>query len=185
MLSKVIDRVHALQAALIGIRNSWSYYSQQLDQQEEEKVRKLQQAFQVWREDLQKQLPSGKLKSIESKLAALEGSVLSAGETCASPLLLHGLCGIRCTAKCPCSHVGTIILHTILLRVCAGRSAQRAARNVEVASSSMAETTALQMKELGARLARDLQQDLQAKSVAPTEDLTNLVPRLEASINGS
>ncbi|KAK9904083.1 hypothetical protein WJX75_004054 [Coccomyxa subellipsoidea] len=128
-----------LQADLNVIRNSWSYYSQQLDQHEEEKVRKLQQAFQVWREDLQKQLPSGKLKSIESKLAALEGSVLSAG-----------------------------------------RSAQSAARNVEVASSSMAETTALQMKELGARLARDLQQDLQAKSVAPTEDPTNLVPRLEA-----
>ena len=84
MLSEAIERVHASQADLKSIRDSWTYVSQQLDQHEEEKVQKLQEAFQVWREDLQKQLPSGKLKSIESKLAALEGSVLSAGEACAS-----------------------------------------------------------------------------------------------------
>ncbi len=49
---------------------------------------------------------------------------------------------------------------------------------MEAASSSMAETTARQMKELGARLVKDLQQDLQAKS-APSQGLDALVSRLE------
>ncbi|CAL8470912.1 g10454 [Coccomyxa elongata] len=132
-----------VQAGLQELQQSWSVVLQQLDQHEEVKVQKLQQAFQLWRDDLQKQLPTGKLKSIESKLAALEGSVLSAG-----------------------------------------RSAQSAARNVEVASSSMAESTALQLKELGSQLIRELQQDLQNRSVAPKEELNSLVAQLEG-IKGS
>ena len=60
-----------------------------------------------------------------------------------------------------------------------GRSAQSAARNVEVASSSMAESTALQLKELGSQLVRDLRQDLQNRSVAPEQELNSLVAQLE------
>lgn len=67
---------------------------QQLDQHEEVKVQKLQQAFQLWRDDLQKQLPTGKLKSIESKLAALEGSVLSAGDIHTILWLVHRVYGL-------------------------------------------------------------------------------------------
>ncbi len=78
---------------------------QQFDRHEEEKVQKLQEAFQLWREDLQKQLPSGKLKNIESKLAALEGSILSAGGACASlPLLCCS--GLQCPlAPCNSCHL--------------------------------------------------------------------------------
>lgn len=71
------------------MRESWSLISQRLEQREEAKEQKLQNVFQRWREDLQKQLPSGKLKSIESKLAALEGLVLSAGEGCPRYAYLH------------------------------------------------------------------------------------------------
>ena len=49
-------------------------------------MQQVAQAVQQLRADLQQQLPSGKLKAIESKLAALEGSVLSAGKASAIPL---------------------------------------------------------------------------------------------------
>lgn len=63
--------------------------------------------------------------------------------------------------------------------ICAGRVAQNAARNVEVASNIMTETTASQVKELGSQLVKDLKQELQIKSSAPVEELKNLAARLE------
>lgn len=74
------------------------------------------------------------------------------------------------TYKCGCS-------------ACAGRSAQSAARNVAVASNGMAESTTLQLKELGSQLIRELQQDLQNRSVAPKEELNSLVAQLEVRQN--
>ena len=68
-----------LQAALMEVREAWQGTAQQLQQREATQVQQVGQAVQQLREDLQRQLPSGKLKAIESKLAALEGSVLSAG----------------------------------------------------------------------------------------------------------
>ena len=68
-----------LQAALMEVREAWQGTAQQLQQREAVQVQQVGQAVQQLREDLQRQLPSGKLKAIESKLAALEGSVLSAG----------------------------------------------------------------------------------------------------------
>ena len=52
-------------------------------------MQQVAQAVQQLRADLQQQLPSGKLKAIESKLAALEGSVLSAGDVQAIPLPIY------------------------------------------------------------------------------------------------
>ena len=68
-----------MQAALQEVREAWQGTAQQLQQREAVQVQQVGQAVQQLREDLQRQLPSGKLKAIESKLAALEGSVLSAG----------------------------------------------------------------------------------------------------------
>lgn len=68
-----------MQAALMEVREAWQGTAQQLQQREAVQVQQVGQAVQQLREDLQRQLPSGKLKAIESKLAALEGSVLSAG----------------------------------------------------------------------------------------------------------
>ena len=61
------------------VREAWQGTAQQLQQREAAQVQQVGQAVQQLREDLQQQLPLGKLKAIESKLAALEGSVLSAG----------------------------------------------------------------------------------------------------------
>ena len=78
-----------MQAALLEVRAAWQDTAQQLQQREAVQVQQVGQAVQQLREDLQHQLPSGKLKAIESKLAALEGSVLSAG---AIQVLLQPFC---------------------------------------------------------------------------------------------
>ena len=67
------------------MREAWQGTAQQLQQREAAQVQQVAQAVQQLRADLQQQLPSGKLKAIESKLAALEGSVLSAGKASAIP----------------------------------------------------------------------------------------------------
>ena len=74
------------QAALLEVRAAWQGTAQQLQQRDAVQVAQVAQAVQQLRADLQQQLPSGKLKAIESKLAALEGSVLSAGKSSAIPL---------------------------------------------------------------------------------------------------
>ena len=74
------------QATLLDMRAAWQGTAQQLQQREAAQVQQVAQAVQQLRADLQQQLPSGKLKAIESKLAALEGSVLSAGKAAAIPL---------------------------------------------------------------------------------------------------
>lgn len=72
-------QAQCVQAALMEVREAWQGTAQQLQQREAAQVQQVGQAVQQLREDLQQQLPLGKLKAIESKLAALEGSVLSAG----------------------------------------------------------------------------------------------------------
>ena len=74
------------QAALLEVRAAWQGTAQQLQQREAVQVQQVAQAVQQLRADLQQQLPSGKLKAIESKLAALEGSLLSAGNITVIPL---------------------------------------------------------------------------------------------------
>ncbi len=79
MLAGAVLAVVSMQAALMEVREAWQGTAQQLQQREAVQVQQVGQAVQQLREDLQRQLPSGKLKAIESKLTALEGSVLSAG----------------------------------------------------------------------------------------------------------
>ena len=74
-----------MQAALLEVRAAWQGTAQQLQQRDAVQVQQVAQAVQQLRADLQQQLPSGKLKAIESKLAALEGSVLSAGKFISDP----------------------------------------------------------------------------------------------------
>ena len=92
-----------VQATLREVREAWQGTAQQLQQREAIQVQQVGRAVQQLREDLQQQLPSGKLKAIESKLAALEGSVLSAGPThlprCDEISNLPGLRGLQAVPK--------------------------------------------------------------------------------------
>lgn len=83
------------QAALQDLQKSWQLTSQHLSQQEAAKLQQMDRAMQSWRDDFQKQLPVGKLKAIENKLTALEGTVLSAGHSRSFQLIFF-LCQQRC-----------------------------------------------------------------------------------------
>ena len=63
--------------------------------------------------------------------------------------------------------------------VCAGRSAQSAARTLDAAGAQMADATAARMDKIGQELLRDLQEGLQNSASAPLKQLSKLNAKLE------
>lgn len=68
-----------MQATLAEVQSAWQATSRALEAKGAAEAQQVTAALQQLREDLAAQLPAGKLRGIEGKLAALEGSVLSAG----------------------------------------------------------------------------------------------------------
>ena len=73
-----------LQATLAEVQSAWQATSSALEAKGAAEAQQVTMALQQLRDDLAAQLPAGKLRGIEGKLAALEGSVLSAGAACCS-----------------------------------------------------------------------------------------------------
>ena len=67
------------QGALAEVRGAWQATGMRLESQGAAEAARVTAALEQLREDLAAALPAGKLRGMEGKLAALEGSVLSAG----------------------------------------------------------------------------------------------------------